>query len=436
MKIKIKDKSFDEVMAMEPQKHVKPKKQSFIFRLLLRIASAPDLLQNGFKVKKIGMEKLNDKEPCLFLMNHSSFIDLKIASTLLFPRPFNIICTSDGFVGKETLMRHLGCIPTNKFVFDVSLVRDMMYTVKKLKSSILMYPEASYSFDGRATPLPENIGKCIKMLGVPVVMIRTYGAFAKDPLYNNLKQRKVKVTAVEKYILSSKDIDEMTPEQINEIVTSNFTFDNFKWQQENKVKIDEPFRADCLNRVLYKCPCCKTEGQMLGSGITIKCKKCHKKYRLDEYGYLSGTDGETEFSHIPDWYDWQRECVKDEISNGTYKLDVDVDICIMNDMKCLYRVGTGHLTHDINGFHLTGCDGKLDYVQKPIASYSLYSDFYWYEIGDVICIGNQKLLYYCFPKNCGDVVAKTRLATEELYKINKRERPERPRKKEKVLETN
>ena len=62
---------------------------------------------------------------------------------------------------------------------------------------------------------------------------------------------------------------------------------------------------------------------------------------------------------------------------------------------------------------------QLDYRQKPLSSYSLYSDYYWYEIGDVICIGDHVNQYYCFPKNAGDVVAKTRLAAEELYKIKK-----------------
>jgi hypothetical protein len=37
----------------------------------------------------------------------------------------------------------------------------------------------------------------------------------------------------------------------------------------------------------------------------------------------------------------------------------------------------------------------------------------------VISIGNRSALYYCFPKTEGDVVAKARLAAEELYKIKK-----------------
>ena len=77
------------------------------------------------------------------------------------------------------------------------------------------------------------------------------------------------------------------------------------------------------------------------------------------------------------------------------------------------------MEHTCEGFHLSGCDGKLDYYQKPTASYSLYSDYFWYEVGDVICIGDMNVLYYCFPKSDGDIVAKTRLATEEMYKMAK-----------------
>ena len=62
-------------------------------------------------------------------------------------------------------------------------------------------------------------------------------------------------------------------------------------------------------------------------------------------------------------------------------------------------------------------DGKLDYRQKPLASHSLNADYYWYEIGDMITIGNTDVQYVCFPRGAGDVVAKTRLATEELYRM-------------------
>lgn len=410
-------------MAMPKPKHQKPWKQYRFFGWLLKFVSSFDLKATNFKYREIGMEKLGKKEPCLVLMNHSSFIDLEIVSTVLYPRRFNIVATSDSFMGiMNFVMRMIGCIPTKKFVMDPSLVRDMIYAVRELKSSVVMYPEASYSFDGTATTLPESLGRCVKMLGVPVVMVRTYGAYTRDPLYNGLRRRKVDVSADVKYLLSADEVYAKSAEEILDIIQQEFTFDNFRWQQENQVSVTEKFRAEGLSRVLYRCPHCDVEGAMEGIGTKLICNNCKKVYELTEYGYLQAEDGETKFDHVPDWYRWERECVRQEIEEGKYHLEAPVDICLLVNMKSIYRVGEGTLTHTPEGFHLVGCDGKLDYVQKPLASYSLYSDYYWYETGDIICIGDSSVLYYCFPKNCGDIVAKTRLATEEIYKLEKQKK--------------
>ena len=419
MKIRTVEKHYEDVLAMAQRPHQKPKRQLAILRPILKVACWFLLLFSRFSYKKIGMEKLGKDEPCLVLMNHSSFIDLEIVAFLLADREYHIVTTLDGFVGKAWLMRLLGCIPTKKFINDVALVRDMRYTTKELKASVVMYPEASYSFDGTATPLPESLGKCLKLLNVPVVMIRTDGAFIRDPLYNGLQVRKAKVSATMEYILSPEDIKTKSIEELNAVLEKQFDFDNFKSQQEQGIKVKEKFRADGLHRVLYKCPHCKTEGQMLGKGIKITCEHCGKAYELTEYGYLKSLAGETIFEHVPDWYRWERDCVRKELEEGTYRLDIPVDIYMLVNTKCVYRVGEGQLVHTTEGFHLNGCEGKIDYHLKPQASYSLYSDFFWYEIGDMISIGDEKIQYYCFPKNQENIAAKTRLAAEELYKLTK-----------------
>lgn len=417
MKIKTKNLSYEKVLKLPIKPHRRPKKPSILFRTLMRVLSEPDLRATHFKAQKIGMERLGKREPCLFLMNHSSFIDLKIASKLLYPRPYNIVCTTDGFVGKEWLMRNLGCIPTQKFVPDLTLIRDMMHALKNLKCSVLMYPEAGYSFDGTATLLPETLGKCIKMLGVPVVMIRTYGAFARDPLYNNLQLRRVDVSAEMEYLLSPEQISAMSADSINEIMREQFSFDSFRWQKENHICLSETFRADGIGRVLYKCPHCQGEGHMRGENTTLTCTDCGKVYELTEEGEMRALSGITEFSHIPKWYAWQRDCVRREILEKSYRIETDVEIGMLVSSKALYMIGEGHLTHDVLGFHLTGCEGKLDYKQSPIVSYSLNADYNWYEIGDVIGIGNYSALFYCFPKTDADIVTKARLATEEMYRL-------------------
>ena len=162
-----------------------------------------------------------------------------------------------------------------------------------------------------------------------------------------------------------------------------------------------------------------SEDSASGHGTLWTCKNCGAEYELTEYGYLKALNTETRFDHIPDWYDWEREQIAQEIENGTYNLDCDVDVYMLVNYKALYNVGFGRLIHNENGFLLTGCNGELTYKQSPLSSYTTNSDYYWYEIGDMISIGNKRHLFYLFPKGQNVNVAKVKLAAEELYKIKR-----------------
>ena len=417
MKIKTKNITYEQAVALPSWEHKKPKKPSGLLAGVARLLLNGELKQVGFTYDQIDMDKAGDG-PWMILMNHCSFTDLSIAFKVLKGRPFSIVCTSDALVGKEGLMRSLGCIPTRKFVSDLTLISDMDHALNVNKASVLMYPEAGYSLDGTGTRIPRRLGVLLKKLKHPVVMITTYGAFSRDPLYNNLQKRDVKVSCTMKCLFTPEELANTKVREIDEILDKEFTLDYFKWQQDNNIEIDEPFRADGLNRILYKCPHCLKEGVTEGKGINLTCHECGATYELDTLGRLKGVNVEPKFTHIPDWFRWEREQIKEEISNGTYVLDVPCDIAILKDSKALYMVGTGRLHHDNNGFVLDGCDGKLHYEQAPSASYSVNSDYFWYEIGDIVSIGTNDCLYFCFPKE-GDIVAKTRLAAEELYKLSK-----------------
>jgi hypothetical protein len=212
----------------------------------------------------------------------------------------------------------------------------------------------------------------------------------------------------------------MSDEEVRAVIEEQFTFDHFRWQYENKIRIDEPFRADGLQRVLYKCPHCKAEGKTEGKGIHLTCHACGKTYELTEYGKLVAKEGDTAFSFVSDWYAWEREEVRREVETGSYSLDIPVEIGMIVNTKKMYFVGEGRLKQTVdNGLHLTGCDGKLDYAQKPLATYDLNADYNFYEIGDMISLGDMKALYYCFPKDQTVPVTKARLAAQEIYRLHK-----------------
>ncbi len=264
----------------------------------------------------------------------------------------------------------------------------------------------------------------MKRLGVPVVTVITEGAFHRDPLYNMLQVRDVKVCAHVICIATAEEVKEKSVEELDALLDEACSFGNFAWQRDNKISIDVPYRADGLHRILYKCPHCGAENQMEGKGIHLTCHACNKQWTMDQYGQLSANVGETEYPHIPDWYNWQRECVRTELEDGTYRLDTEVEISVQVNLDGVCRIGKGRLTHSEEGFCLVGAEGKLDYRQSPIFSHTLYSDYYWYEIGDVIGIGNNEFSYFCFPPKEVSVT-KVRLATEELYKMKKQARKSR-----------
>jgi 1-acyl-sn-glycerol-3-phosphate acyltransferase len=200
MKISVKNMDYAAAAARPRPAHRNPKKPALFWRVLIRLLTIVGLMGTGFRLEEDERVKAVKDQPCLILMNHSCFLDMQIAHRVMFPRPFNIITTSDAFVGlwglMEWVLRQIGCFPTQKFVTDLRSIQDMQYCFKTLGTSVLMYPEASYSFDGTATPLPRKMGVLLKKFDVPVLMIETFGAFARNPLYNELQVRKgVKVSA-------------------------------------------------------------------------------------------------------------------------------------------------------------------------------------------------------------------------------------------------
>ena len=77
MKIKVVDMPYEQALAQPREKHTPPRRPFMLFRALLRALSAPDLRATHFRCDRVGMERLGPDEPCLVLMNHSCFLDLR-----------------------------------------------------------------------------------------------------------------------------------------------------------------------------------------------------------------------------------------------------------------------------------------------------------------------------------------------------------------------
>ena len=394
----------------------KPKRPGFLLNVAKEIISKPDLKKRGFELKKTGMETIQG--PYLLLVTHSSMVDFNIMLVATEPNMVNNVMTLEGFKDyTEPLMRHLGVLGTRKFVQDFHLVKNIKYCIEELGTTFALYPEARYSLDGCTSYLPDSLGKMIKILKVPVAVLQIHGNFVTCPQWNKMN-KKTYVEAELKKILSINAVKEMSYQEINEIVRDNFQYDDFKWQYEKQIKIDHPLRANGLHSLLYKCASCKEEGQMYSEGTRLWCEACKKAWEMDEYGRLKAVEGETEFPHIPDWSNWERECVRKEIQEGTYYFEDTVRVETLPGSTRFYKQGEGT-------FIQTPTETKLEcnYYGEPYilirnakSLESMHIEYDYHKHGDCIDISIPDDSFWCYMSK-RDVITKISFATEEMHKL-------------------
>lgn len=398
-----------------------PKKQKL--RAIAWAISYPDVWKHKAKITKIDMEGI--RPPYILLCNHNAFLDFKVTTAAVFPHRANYVVAIDGFTtptkngfsSREWLMRIVGCICKRKFTNDAILVRQLNRVVKNGDIAVL-YPEARYSHCGTNAVLPESLGKLCKLLKVPVVSLIMHGHHVNAPVWN-LVDRGVKPVESEMTCLfTAESLSNATAEEVNARINRAFTYDDFAWQRARGIRVAYEKRAEGLHRVLYQCPSCKAEYRMGSVGTELYCSACGKRWEMDELGALNAKAGVTEFSHIPDWYEWQRENVRREVESGVYAASCPVRVKSLPNANGYIDIGEGILSHGMDGFSVrgNGTYGEFEMI-KPVPSlYSCHIEYdYLGKYGDCVDLNTLDDTWYCYPHDCEFSVTKIALATEELY---------------------
>ena len=412
----------------------KPITPCFLMSAAKWIISWPDLKKRGAVLTKTNMEDIEGK-PYLMLVTHSSMVDFNLMLKASHPHKVNNVMTLEGFkTYTEPLMRSLGVLGTRKFITDIHLIKNMKYCVDKLKNPFVLFPEARYSLDGCTSYLPPSLGKMVRLLGVPVVVLKIHGNFVTCPQWNKIN-KKTFVEAEVKQIITAEETKTLSAEEINKRIAENFQYNDFAWQKEKQLKIDHLQRAKGLHALLYKCPKCNTEHQTESAGSLLWCNACGKTWYMDEYGELHAIktedDGEpaydengefiykeTEFPHIPDWSNWERECVRKEIEDGTYYFEDDVRVETLPGSWRFYKQGMGKLIQTPEGTTV-----KCNYYGEPYELHrsamsleSMHIEYDYLGRGDCVDISIPDDSFWCYLTK-RDAITKISFATEEMHKL-------------------
>ena len=389
----------------------------WFLRPLTYLLSLPDTLLHRTRIHRDGVEGL--KPPYVLLCNHNAFLDFKVATRAIFPKRANYVVAIDGFIGREWLLRNVGCICKRKFTSDIRLVKQLIKVIRN-KDIAVIYPEARYSLCGTTAVLPASLGKLCKLLKVPVATMICHGHHINSPFWN-LRIRGVKPTEADfRLLFTPEQLKEMPVDEVNRCIVEAFQYDDYAWQKEHGIRVRKPWRAEGLHKVLYQCPACGTQYEMSSEGDELFCRHCGKRWRLSELGELSGEDGVTEFPHIPDWYEWERAQVRAEVEAGTYSSGVlPVEVRSLPNASRFQQIGRGTMIHDMNGFRVEVTDRKGNRHEMNIDVPSLYSCHIEYEYlgkyGDCVDLNTLDDTWYTYPQGVPFSVTKMALATEELY---------------------
>ena len=352
----------------------KPMRTAWYLRPLTYLLSAPDVWKHRAKITRIRAEGL--QPPYVLLCNHNAFLDFKVATTTIYPHRANYVVAIDGFIGREWLLRRVGCICKRKFTGDLTLI--------------------------------------------------CHGHHIDSPFWN-LHPRGVRPTEAEFTVqYTAEELQKATPDEINARLVEAFQYDEYAWQKARGIRVTYPKRAEGLEKVLYQCPHCQTEYRMASEGTALFCRACGKRWQYTELGELAAEAGETEFSHIPDWYEWERINVRREVEAGTYDSgELPVLVRSLPNAKRFIELGEGVLHHDMHGFSVRGTDRDGDPFSMDIPKAMQYSCHIEYEYlgkyGDCVDLNTLDDTWYIYPHDCDFAVTKMALATEELYQKDRRD---------------
>lgn len=385
-------------------------------RFLMKIIAPLTTSKQGQIIHKVNMEGI--KPPYILMGNHNSYYDLMVLEKAILPNRCNYVVAIDGFIKREWLLRSIGGICKRKFTNDTNLLRHIKAVIKN-GDIMVIYPEARYSLCGTKSIIPKSNAALAKMFKVPLVTLTTHGDHIVEPFYNTRRKKIKGLEATLQCIATKEEVEKLSVDELDERLQKALEYDDYAWIKEKGILVKEKYRAEGLHKVLYQCPHCGTEYEMSSEGIYLKCNHCEKTYEMDEHCELHALEGETEFPHIPDWYEWERSNVRKEVRENRYHFESPVRVDALPNARGYIDLGMGKLIHDMNGFTLTGRYKDEDYEIKLLAKdhYSVHIEYeYLHKFGDCVDLNTLNDTFYVYPKCEKFSVTKMSLACEELFK--------------------
>lgn len=254
---------------------------------------------------KITRYKGDRKRQFLILSNHQTPFD-QFFSNMLLRKHIYFVASEDlfsnGFISR-VLSYIYGPIPIKKQNTDPGAVFTCAKVIKQ-GGSIYMAPEGNRTYSGKTEHMNEAITKLIKLLKIPVLLMRIEGGYGVMPRWaDNVRRGKLHIYAHS--VIEPEEYKNMTDEELFSLI-KNGLYVNEACVGEYKSKKT----AEYLERVFYVCPQCGLS-EFTSHKTMITCKKCGRQIEYLSTKELKGVGFDFPFRFVNDWYEYQQSVIND-----------------------------------------------------------------------------------------------------------------------------
>ena len=395
------------------------KPNTFLMFMVMRLLG---ILNKSYKVKftyDFDLKSIK-KGPVILLASHASRLEFIYMLYGFKRNDVNMVCGYQNILKKGIygLFIRLGIISKYLYQPDIACTKNILKILKN-NGTIGIFPEGIQSTSGSTQPINPATAQLIKKSKATVIVSTSKGAYLATNRYS--KDRKKGYIGIEYSLAFTPEmLNNLNEEQIYAKLLEKIKYNDFEYNKTARNKyIGKKPNAFGIDKILYKCPECKTEYSLYTEEDKIKCKCCGLEVKVNEYYDLVSTNNKIPMD-IDKWYKWQRRCVAKGITNDNFELSFTGSLANLRldklrkepNNRQILSVGTATLTKEGLFFKGVLNNQTVDFEFSPKSLYSLtlstkgYLEFYY---------NNEYFLL--IPDNPNQCLIKWTLASEEIHNL-------------------
>ena len=407
---------------LSTKKYKRPNK--FLYSLLVNIVVKSLARKYKTTIKRtVDMKKYKNKQ-FILVGNHASRADYIFATLAVGSNvPLNFVVGHNEFYRShlKLIFNIANAIPKKNFVPDMTTIRGVSSVIKQ-GGNICIFPEGMSSISGAQQPVALGSGKFIKHYKLPVLMLKIKGGYLTNTKFC-LTDRPGKCEVELSELITEDQIKNLTAEQIEDLLNTKLYHDDYEWNKHAQVEFNCNGKPEYhIEQLLYKCPVCGEEFQMIGENGKITCKKCNFEASIDQKYNLTAPEGSFIPASPSKWMEWERRIVRKEVLKDDFCMKEHVLLGVLPDYEYLGKTetsspaGEGMLMINREGLRFEGMKNgspfSLFIESKNLPSFGMCTDaslFYTFA---------QNGEYYEFTPTETKTAIKWLLCAEEIHRIN------------------